>query len=82
MQADHDTHESESTPTLIQDIRLIFATILTDPGSSLAYGADALVAVTLVLVQRDYNTGMTATFIGGGIVMGVYFIAILVYNSM
>ncbi|MCB1323285.1 MAG: APC family permease, partial [Leptospiraceae bacterium] len=82
VQADHDTHESESTPTLIQDIRLIFATILTDPGSSLAYGADALVAVTLVLVQRDYNTGMTATFIGGGIVMGVYFIAILVYNSM
>ena len=69
-------------PTLLEDIRLIFATILTDPGSSLAYGADALLAITTILLQRNYESGMIATFVGGGIVMGVYLIAILVYNSM
>ncbi len=74
--------DETNPPTLLEDIRLIFATILTDPGSSLAYGADALVAVTIVLIAQDYSMGVMATFIGGGIIMSVYLIAILVYNSM
>ncbi len=77
-----DEHHDGPPPSLWQDIRLIFATILTDPGSSLAYGADALIAITIVLFANDFRTGMVATFIAGGIVMGVYLIAIIVYNSM
>ena len=74
--------QSERPPTLLEDIRLIFATILTDPGSSLAYGADALIAVTIVLFASDVRSGMTATLIAGATVMLVYLIAIIVYNSM
>ncbi len=72
----------KKNPTLLQDIRLIFATILTDPGSSLAYGADALIAVTVALMTVNYQQGMIATVIGGAIVMGVYLLAIFVYNGM
>ena len=83
MDQKHDSHgENQSHPSLLSDIRLIFATILTDPGSSLAYGADALIAVTIVLIQINYAMGMTATIIGGSIVMLVYLLAIFVYNGM
>lgn len=80
--SEHNSEPGEKPPSLLQDIRLIFATILTDPGSSLAYGADALIAVTIVLFASDYRTGMTATLIAGATVMIVYLIAIIVYNSM
>jgi hypothetical protein len=80
--SDHTADPDKKPPTLLQDIRLIFATILTDPGSSLAYGADALIAVTIVLFASDFRTGMTATLIAGATVMVVYLIAIIVYNSM
>ena len=66
----------------MQDIRLIFATILTDPGSSLAYGADAVIAVTAVLIHQNYNMGLAVTIGAGLLIMGVYLVAILVYNSM
>ncbi|HNE25322.1 MAG TPA: hypothetical protein PLG78_19260, partial [Leptospiraceae bacterium] len=59
-------------PTLLEDIRIIFATILTDPGSSLAYGADALIHVTIGLIVSSYTLGVQATFIAAGIVLGVY----------
>lgn len=74
----------KGAPSLLADIRLIFATILTDPGSSLAYGADALIAVTVVLMANPvhYQLGMTVTLVGGGLIMGVYLLAVLVYNSM
>jgi len=77
-----DPHSENQPPSLLHDIRLVFATILTDPGSSLAYGADALIAVTVVILQFDYWSGVQATVAAGAIVMGVYFIAILVYNKM
>lgn len=75
---------TEKIPSIWNDIRLIFATILTDPGSSLAYGADALIAVTVVLMARSetYNLGVLATILGGAIIMSVYLLAILVYNGM
>ncbi len=75
---------SKKPPHLLEDIRLIFATILTDPGSSLAYGADALIAVTVVLLAtpETYRTGVVATCVGGGVIMLVYLLAILVYNGM
>ncbi|MCB1139422.1 MAG: KUP/HAK/KT family potassium transporter [Leptospiraceae bacterium] len=73
---------SDKPPSLLSDIRIIFATILTDPGSSLAYGADAVIAVTIVLFAGSFETGMTATLTAGGIVMTVYLIAVLAYNSM
>lgn len=76
------TDGSGRDPTLLEDIRIIFATILTDPGSSLAYGADALIHVTIGLIVSSYTLGVQATFIAAGIVLGVYFIAILVYNNM
>ena len=71
-------------PPLISDIRLIFATILTDPGSSLAYGADALIAVTVALLAapQTYQSGVTATLAGGATIMLVYLLAVLVYNGM
>lgn len=75
------THETKER-TLLQDIRLIFATILTDPGSSLAYGTDALVAVTIVLLHQNYEMGVLATATGGGIILGVYLVSILAYNTM
>ncbi|MCB1171840.1 MAG: hypothetical protein KDK25_15945, partial [Leptospiraceae bacterium] len=68
---------SDKPPSLLSDIRIIFATILTDPGSSLAYGADAVIAVTIVLFAGSFETGMTATLTAGGIVMTVYLIAVL-----
>lgn len=74
--------EGHSHPSILTDIRLIFATILTDPGSSLAYGADALIAVTVALIAINYSMGLVATIAGGAIVMGVYLVAILVYNGM
>lgn len=78
-----DSHSHEGRePTLLDDIRIIFATILTDPGSSLAYGADALIHVTVGLMAVNYTLGMQATLLAGGFVLTVYLIAILVYNSM
>lgn len=74
--------QEERTPTLLEDIRIIFATILTDPGSSLAYGADALIHVTVGLIAVNYAAGMTATLMAASFVLLVYLIAILVYNSM
>ena len=73
-----------SPPRLITDVRLIFATILTDPGSSLAYGADALIAVTIALLATPatHTSGVVATFMGGGVIMLVYLLAVLVYNGM
>ena len=72
-------HEKQN---LFTDIRLLFATILTDPGSSLAYGADALIAVTIVAIKADTQSGFFLTIAGGAIVMFVYLIAIIIYNSM
>ena len=77
----HKTN-NHSKPSLFQDIRLIFATILTDPGSSLAYGADAIIAVTIVILYQDYASGVMATLLVGAVIMAVYLVAILVYNSM
>jgi hypothetical protein len=74
--------DPEKKPSLFADIRLIFATILTDPGSSLAYGADALIAVTIVLFPVSYGLGITATLIGAGTIMLVYLTALLVYDLM
>lgn len=74
--------DPEKRPSLLADIRLIFATILTDPGSSLAYGADALIAVTIVLFPISYQLGITATLLGAGTIMIVYLIALLVYDLM
>ncbi len=74
--------ESKTPVSLLQDIRLTFATILTDPGSSLAYGADAVVAITTALLQYNYNSGLVATLTVGFIIMSVYLIAMLVYTSM
>ncbi len=74
-------HPPESK-TILKDIRLLFATILTDPGSSLAYGADALIAVTIVLIKANQELGLLATFISGAAIMLVYFSAIIIYNSM
>ncbi|MCR9142019.1 MAG: KUP/HAK/KT family potassium transporter [bacterium] len=81
-ESEHTSEHDEKPPSLLQDIRLIFATILTDPGSSLAYGADALIAVTIVLFASDFRTGMSATLIAGATVMLVYLVAIIVYNNM
>ena len=75
-------HSTDKPPSLLSDIRIIFATILTDPGSSLAYGADAVIAVTIVLFATSFEAGMTATLLAGGTVMTVYLIAVLAYNSM
>lgn len=69
-------------PSLLQDIRLIFATILTDPGSSLAYGADAVIAVTAVLISQNYELGLATTLGAGLLIMCVYLVAILAYNNM
>jgi hypothetical protein len=69
-------------PTLLEDIRIIFATILTDPGSSLAYGADALIHVTAGLIAVNYIAGAQATIAAAAAILGVYLLAILVYNSM
>ncbi|MCE9600031.1 MAG: KUP/HAK/KT family potassium transporter [Spirochaetia bacterium] len=74
--------EGLKTPTLLEDIRIIFATILTDPGSSLAYGADALIHVTVGLIVVNYTLGAFATAAGAGIILVVYLLAIIVYNSM
>ncbi|MCE9600032.1 MAG: KUP/HAK/KT family potassium transporter [Spirochaetia bacterium] len=74
--------ETLRAPTLLSDIRIIFATILTDPGSSLAYGADALIHVTVGLMVTSYTVGAKATILGGATVLIVYLIAILVYNGM
>ena len=79
---EHAAPPGGKPPSLLSDIRLIFATILTDPGSSLAYGADALIAVTISLIVINYSLGMIATIIGGVIVMSVYLVAIFVYNGM
>lgn len=81
MSSSHKEHNG-NPPTLLSDIRLIFATILTDPGSSLAYGADALIAVTMTLLVVNYSLGLIATVVAGVIVMSVYLLAILVYNNM
>ncbi len=69
-------------PTLIQDIRLVFSTILTDPGSSLAYGADSVVAITIGLLATNYYQGAAATLCAGGTILFVYFLAVLVFNRM
>lgn len=69
-------------PSFLEDLRILFATILTDPGSSLAYGADALVAVTVGLVALNYSQGAAATAIAAGAIMLVYLVAVIVYNSM
>lgn len=72
----------EGSPSLLEDIRIIFATILTDPGSSLAYGADALIHVTAGLIVVNYVAGAQATVAAAVAILGVYLLAILVYNSM
>ena len=72
----------DKPPSMLKDIRLVFATILTDPGSSLAYGADAVIAVTSVILVNNYQSGMIITLIAGASVMAVYLVAILVYDSM
>ena len=79
---EQNERKQDAPPSLLSDIRLIFATILTDPGSSLAYGADALIAVTVTLIAANYTLGLTATLLGGGMIMTVYLVAILVYNNM
>lgn len=61
---------------------MIFATILTDPGSSLAYGADALIAVTVGLFYASYQIGVIATLSGAIFIMVVYLISIITYNQM
>ncbi|MBI3395145.1 MAG: hypothetical protein HY042_04865, partial [Spirochaetia bacterium] len=76
------SHPIEPPRTMLQDMRLVFATILTDPGSSLAYGADALVHITVGLVVASYSLGMVVTLAAGAVIMTVYLVAILVYNSM
>ncbi|MBI3395547.1 MAG: KUP/HAK/KT family potassium transporter [Spirochaetia bacterium] len=82
MESDSTADVPLSERSLLTDIRLIFATILTDPGSSLAYGADALVHITVALVASSYTVGLQATLAAGAIIMVVYLIAILTYNSM
>ncbi len=74
--------EQKQHPSLLQDIRLIFASILTDPGSSLAYGADAVIAVTSVLLYHNHTTGSIVTITAGAVIMLVYLFAVLIYNSM
>lgn len=69
-------------PSILNDMRILFATILTDPGSSLAYGADALIAVTAAAISINYTMGMAATIAAAALVMFVYLIAVIVYNSM
>ncbi|MBX7059512.1 MAG: KUP/HAK/KT family potassium transporter [Leptospirales bacterium] len=76
-------HEDNGKPpSLLSDIRLIFSTILTDPGSSLAYGADSVIAVTVVLMVHDYRLGAVATLLAAGVILSVYLLAVLVYNRM
>lgn len=75
-------HGDQPPPTLLEDIRLIFSTILTDPGSSLAYGADSVLAVTVGLLAFNYHLGAAATALAAGVILGVYLIAVLVYNQM
>lgn len=76
-------HEPSShAPSLLSDIRLVFSTILTDPGSSLAYGADSVLAITVILISRDPASGTLATFIAGGAILLVYLLAIIVFNEM
>ncbi len=77
-----NTVKPPQSPTLLQDIRLIFATILTDPGSSLAYGADAVIAVTAASLYHDYSSGLVITLVAGFIIMCVYLLALIVYNDM
>lgn len=67
---------------MLSDLRMIFATILTDPGSSLAYGADALIAVTVGLFYSSYTLGVGVTLGGALFIMSVYLISIIVYNQM
>lgn len=74
--------ETPNVPSFAADLRILFATILTDPGSSLAYGADALVAVTVALVAVNYQLGALATVVAAALVMGVYLVAVIVYNNM
>ncbi len=79
--ADHH-EDGQAAPSFAADLRILFATILTDPGSSLAYGADALVAVTVALVAVNYQYGALATVAAAGLVMLVYLVAVIVYNNM
>ncbi len=78
MKQQHNT----KNPSIFQDIRLIFSTILTDPGSSLAYGVDSLIAVTVFLLVQDFVLGVWATVGAAALIMTVYLIAILIYNKM
>ncbi len=75
-------HGDQPPPTLLEDIRLIFSTILTDPGSSLAYGADSVLAVTVALLAFNYHLGAAATALAAGVILGVYLLAVLVFNQM
>ncbi len=72
----------EAKPSLFSDIRIIFSTILTDPGSSLAYGADAVIAVTSVLIYQNYQMGLIVTLGVGFTIMLIYICAVLSYNLM
>ncbi len=78
----HSSGPDGAKPSLLSDIRLIFATILTDPGSSLAYGADSVFAVTVALLVANYQLGMAATLTAGGVILGVYLLAVLTFNRM
>ena len=68
--------------SVLSDLRIIFSTILTDPGSSLAYGTDAVIAVTSIIIYQNYKLGMLATLGVGAIIMLVYFVTILAFNIM
>ena len=68
--------------SVLSDLRIIFSTILTDPGSSLAYGTDAVIAVTSIIIFQNYKLGMLATFGVGAIIMFVYLITILSFNIL
>ncbi|MBX7059511.1 MAG: KUP/HAK/KT family potassium transporter [Leptospirales bacterium] len=73
---------SLTPPSLASDIRLIFATILTDPGSSLAYGADSVLAITVTLMVASPRAGIAATAVAAGVILAVYLLAVLTFNQM
>lgn len=82
MHSETQPQAAHPKPSFLDDLRILFATILTDPGSSLAYGADALVAVTIGMIAGSYYYGALATAAAAAVIMFVYLIAVIVYNNM
>jgi len=74
--------DEKNEKALLSDVRTLFATVLTDPGSSLAYGVDALIAITAVIISSNYTLGVLSTVFGAAVIMILYFFAVVIYNQM